>query len=335
MSLSSKRKRKALALLSGGLDSTLAAKLIMDQGILVEGIGFITPFSHCLEGKSCAAAKVASRLGLRLRIVDVGEKYFRLVENPLHGYGKHLNPCIDCRIFQLSKAKEYAAEIHADFIITGEVLDQRPMSQHLKALTLIERETCLEGRILRPLSARLLPETDAEQKGWVDGKSLLDIHGRSRRRQMELAKSLGVTDYPSPAGGCLLTDPIFSARLKDLIESEKTLNPRSVSLLRIGRHFRLGQNKIVVGRNEEENRRLMELKNPRDYFFEVSDYASPTTLLLGPESEEAIRIAASITARYSDAPGDKVLVKFGRQSLDRSFIVFPLQDEDIAKMRVG
>ena len=214
----SKKRRRAIALLSGGLDSTLAAKLVIDQGIAVEAISFLSPFSTCSSREDCAAVSAASRLGARLKLVDLEDEYFETVKNPKHGYGKNLNPCIDCKIFMLKKAREYAEVVQADFIVTGEVLDQRPMSQHLKALNLIEREAGLEGKLLRPLSARLLPETEAEKKGWVNRNLLLDFRGRARRRQMDLAEALGIVDYPSPAGGCLLTEPLFCARLKDLLE---------------------------------------------------------------------------------------------------------------------
>jgi hypothetical protein len=201
-------------------------------------------------------------------------------------------------------------------------------------MTLIEREAGLQGKLLRPLSAKLLAETEIEQRSWVERELLLDIQGRSRRRQIDLAEALGVIDYPCPAGGCLLTDPIFCTRLKDLITHEESLDLKSISLLKVGRQFRYGPNKIIVGRNQEENRRLMELKSPEDLYLEVPEYGSPITLLLGPENEEAIRVAASITARYSDAPQKKIEVKYGRKNLDISIIVSPSQDRDMAKMRV-
>jgi len=309
--------------------------LILDQGVLVKAISFISPFCPCGNGDGCAADSAASRLGIGLKIMNLGEEYLEVVKNPRYGYGKNLNPCIDCRIFMLRKAKEYADEIHADFIITGEVLGQRPMSQHLKALVLIEREAGLEGRLLRPLSARLLPETEAERKGWVKRDLLFELQGRTRRRQIDLAESLGIQDYPSPAGGCLLTDQVFCLRLKDFLEYAGTLSLRSVSLLKVGRHFRLGHNKIIVGRNREENQRLLALKRPEDYWFEVPDYGSPITLLLSSRSKKAVRVAASITARYSDTSSREVLVKYGRENLTSSLIVTPFGDEELRKMRVG
>jgi len=332
--LASKKRRIAVALLSGGLDSTLAAKLMIDQGVAVEAISFLSPFSSGGSREDCAAVRAASKLGVRLKLVDLEDDYFEVVKNPKYGYGKNLNPCIDCKIFMLKKAKEYADVVQADFFVTGEVLGQRPMSQYLKALNLIEQEAGLEGKLLRPLSARLLPETEAERKGWVKRKLLLDLRGRGRRRQMDLAEVLGIVGYPSPAGGCLLTEPLFCVRLKDLLEHGEALSLRSVSLLKIGRHFRFGLNMIIVGRNEKENQELVALKSQEDYLFEVPDCGSPTTLLSGPENEEALRAAASITARYSDAKGKKILVMYGCRDLGLSLIVSPSSDKDLEKMRV-
>jgi len=329
------KRRKALCLLSGGLDSILSIRLILDQGIDVEAINFVSPFCPGFCGGDSFARRAASRLGVRLRTIRLGEDYLKVIENPKYGYGKNMNPCIDCRIMMIEKAKEYAAEVQADFLFTGEVLGQRPKSQLSEALALIDRETQMEGKLLRPLSAKLLPETEAERKGWVDREQLLDLEGRSRRRQLELAKSLGLVEYPSPSGGCLLTDPIFSARLRDSLKYEGALSLRSINLLKVGRHFRFGSNKIVVGRNEEENEWLMDWKTPHDHWFEVSDYGSPVTLLLGPENEEGVRLAASITARYSDAPGDSILVKYGRDRLERSIVVSPPSDERLERLRVG
>ncbi|MGA9388765.1 MAG: hypothetical protein WBV70_08085, partial [Candidatus Bathyarchaeia archaeon] len=198
------KKTKALALLSGGLDSTLAVKLVLNQGVDVEAINFVSPFCLCGKG-GCGAAEAARRFNIPLKTMSVGEDYLRVIRKPKFGYGKNMNPCIDCRIFMLKKAKKYAKETGAAFIFTGEVLDQRPMSQHKKTLDLIEEEAGLKGKILRPLSAKLLQETDLEKKGLVNRERLLDIEGRSRRKQIELAEKLGIRDYPCPAGGCLLT----------------------------------------------------------------------------------------------------------------------------------
>ncbi len=325
---------KALALLSGGLDSTLAVKLILDQGIEVEALNFTSPFCTCSSEGKCSAAEVAKRLKIPIKIMAKGEDYLKILKKPKHGYGSGINPCIDCRIYTLKKAKQYAKQIRASFIFTGEVLDQRPMSQHKKAMDIIEKESGLKGKLLRPLSAKLLPETEAEKKGWVDRNKLLDIHGRSRKRQIDLAKNLNVTDYHCPAGGCLLTEKLFAVKVRDLFVHKRNLKMRDMILLKFGRHFRRGKIKIIVGRNELENKQLPRLKNPDDYFFEVPSCGSPITILQGPKTNEAIKIAASLTARYSDSRKRKILVNYGKSKLSRSITVSPLNNKEIEKMRI-
>jgi tRNA-uridine 2-sulfurtransferase len=287
-------KVKALGLLSGGLDSTLAVKLILEQGIDVEAINFTTPFCLCRKG-GCGASEAAKTFNIPLKHVNAGTDYLRIVRNPRFGYGKNLNPCVDCRIFMLKKAKKYAKQIGAKFIFTGEVLGQRPMSQHKGALDLIEREAGLEGKILRPLSTKLLPETQAEAEGFVDKESLRDIRGRSRKRQIEMTKEFNITNYPCAAGGCLLTDREFAGKLRDLFEHKKRVTVKEVNLLNVGRHFRFGENKIIVGRNEAENGVLLRTKQKTDYYFEVPNCGSPTTILKGPKTKAAIEKAASLT----------------------------------------
>lgn len=316
-------KAKALALLSGGLDSTLAIRIILGQGIEVEALNFTSPFCLCNRGGRCNAAEAAKRFQIRLRVMDKGEEYLRVIRYPKYGYGKNMNPCIDCRIFMLKKAKAVARQIGARFIFTGEVLDQRPMSQHRKALELIDREAGLEGKVLRPLSAKLMPETEAEKKGWVDRNRLLDLRGRSRKRQIKLADEFGIKDYPCPAGGCLLTCKEFAAKLKDLFQHRKRITMKDINLLRIGRHFRFSENKVIVGRNETENRQLTYLKNKNDYLFEVPNCGSPIAVLQGRKTREAIERTASLTARYSDAKEKEVLVKYGRKTLDEHTIIVP------------
>lgn len=300
---------KALALLSGGLDSTLAVKLILEQGIEVEALNFVSPFCVCNRKGRCYSAEVATKFNIPLRTVAKGEEYLEIVRHPKYGYGSGMNPCIDCRIFMLKKAKEYAEKIGAKFIFTGEVLGQRPMSQHKRALKLIEKEAGLEGKVLRPLSAKLLPETEAERMGWVDRERLLDISGRSRKTQFKLAEELGITDYPCPAGGCLLTQKEFAEKVRELFRHKEKVTTRDVSLLKIGRHFWHDGSHIIVGRNEAENKRLLELKNNQDYVLEVLDYPGPITILEGAGDREAIEFAARLTAKYSDAKTNKVLVE--------------------------
>jgi tRNA-specific 2-thiouridylase len=327
------RKMKALALLSGGLDSTLAVKLILNQGIEVETINFVTPFCLCKKGCS-GAAQVAKKFHIPLKIVKVGEDYLKMLRNPKYGYGRNMNPCIDCRIFMLKKAKKHAKETGASFIFTGEVLDERPMSQHWKALSIIEKEAGFEGKILRPLSARLLPETEAEKKGWVDRAKLLDIRGRSRKKQIALAKEFGVTDYPCPAGGCLLTYKEYANKLRDLFEHKKRVSLKDIQLLKIGRHFRLGRNKILVGRNEDENKILFHQKFDGDYCFEAQGCGSPISILQGPKTTKAIETAARLTAYYSDQKAGGVLIKFGREGLDKSVMVAIPNKEEVDELRI-
>jgi hypothetical protein len=327
------KKRKALALLSGGLDSTLAAKLLLEQGIDVEAINFVSPFCLCGKG-GCGASKVAERFNIPLKVVSVGEDYLKIVRKPKHGYGRNMNPCIDCRIFMLKKAKKYAQETRAAFIFTGEVLDERPMSQHLKALRMIEQEAGLRNRILRPLSAKLLPETSIEKRGLVDRHKLLDIHGRSRKKQIELAKEFSIADYPCPAGGCLLTYKEFADKVRDLFKYKKRVTMKDIALLKLGRHLRFEKNKIVVGRNESENKALLQTKSPSDYYFEVPNCGSPITILQGTKTKEAIEKAAALTAYYSDEKDAQVLVRFGENRLNRTIKVSRPNKEEVDKLRI-
>jgi len=288
---------KAIALISGGLDSTLAAKLVKEQGIEVIGLKFKIPF--CANN-----SKDLLDLGIEIREVDIAGDFIRLIENPRYGYGANMNPCIDCKILMLSEAGELMKEYGAEFVITGEVLGQRPMSQHKQALTTIAQRAGLEGLVLRPLSAKLLPETVPEKEGWIKREKLLAFSGRGRKQQIELAKNLGVKEYAQPAGGCLLTDPEFSKRLKDII-SHAGLNLNNIELLKIGRHFRISpEAKLIVGRNEKENGQLANLARDDDYlFFPGDDLAGPTSLGGGKFSAELIELACSITSRYCDLNG--------------------------------
>jgi tRNA-specific 2-thiouridylase len=327
-------KVKALALFSGGLDSTLATELILRQGIDVIAVNFASPFCLCKKG-GCGANETAKQLGVPLKVLKVGEEYLKMLRKPKHGYGRNMNPCIDCRILMVKKAKKYAKEIGASFIFTGEVLDERPMSQHLKAMKIIEEETGLKGNILRPLSARLLPETAIEKKGLVNRKKLLDIHGRSRKPQIKLAKEYKIKDYPCPAGGCLLTYKEYANKLRDLFKHKKRCSMADVALLKVARHFRLGENKIIVGRNEAENQILTAKKTRNDYFFEVPDIGGPITILQGTKTKKAIRTAAALTAFYSDAKSDQVTVNFGREKLNKSVVVSIPSRAEVDSLRIG
>ncbi len=311
-----KKKIKALALFSGGLDSMLAIKVIQEQGIEVIGLNFTSPFCLCRGSAGCGVVETARQLGLPIKTIPKGEEYLEIVRDPPNGRGRNMNPCIDCRIYILKKAKEYAKEAGAQFIFTGEVLDERPMSQHRKSLDFIEEEAGLKGKLLRPLSAQLLPETEAEKKGWVDRSKLLAIQGRRRTPQFELAEKYGLKDYPCPSGGCLLTYREFADKIRSLFEFRKNekVTLKDVNLLKIGRHFFVEGAWIVVGKNERENEMLEQLREEGELLFEVPDIGSPITLLKGSKGKEEIEEAARLTARYSDAEkGKKVKVNYGEK----------------------
>lgn len=321
---------KAVGLLSGGLDSAIAVKLILEQGVEVVALNFVSPFCQCNQKGKCHSIDIAKKFGIPLKIKNKGMDYLKIVRNPRYGYGSCMNPCIDCRVYVLKKAKEYAEEIGAKFIFTGEVLGQRPMSQHMKALMLIEKDAGLEGKILRPLSAKLLPETEAEKKGWVDRNKLLDMRGRGRTPQFQYAKKLEIKDYACPSGGCLLTYKEFSFKLNDLFKHKKKVMVNDIELLKVGRHFRFDKNKIIVGRDEQENKRLIKLKDKADYVFEVPGIGSPITLLQGSKKRKAIEIAARLTARYSDAKSKKVLVSYGSKKIK----VLQINEKEINVLRI-
>ena len=303
----SNRKVRCVALLSGGLDSTLAVKLMQDQGIEVKALAIKTPFCDFDCGKGCGfrVKEVADELGVDLKTVYLGKEYLEMLKNPKYGYGSGMNPCIDCRIMMFKVAKEYMQEVNADFLVTGEVLGQRPMSQNLRALKIIEQESGLEGKVLRPLSAKNLKPTDVEVKGLVDRSRMLGIKGRSRKVQIELAKSIGLRSIPNSAGGCLLTDKHFAARVRDLIEHEGDITLNDVELLKVGRHFRLSAKaKLIVGRNKDENEIIDSLKRESDLILEPKDVKGPKALLRGEYDEGIITTAAEIVCRYSDTDGN-------------------------------
>jgi tRNA U34 2-thiouridine synthase MnmA/TrmU len=290
---------KVLVLLSGGLDSTLAVKAMLEQGLNVEAAVFTTPFCLC---DKCAAESVVKRFAIKMHSFFLGQEYLDLVANPPHGYGSQMNPCIDCRVLMFKKAKELAEKLGAECLVTGEVLGERPFSQTKHAMEVIERNADLEGKILRPLSAKLLPETELEKSGHINRQKLHSICGRRRLPQMELAKEWKIKDYPCPSGGCLLTDPRFAQRLKDLLKHNKCLKIEDVALLKIGRHFRVDGYKFVVGRNEQENHKLLELATQKKQpLLEVAGNMSPITLLEANCPDNVCDKAAKVTVRYSDA----------------------------------
>jgi tRNA-specific 2-thiouridylase len=290
---------KALGLCSGGLDSTLAGLLLRRQGIDVTWIAFETPFFSARK-----ARQAARRYDVPLRVEPITDVYLPMLRNPKCGYGKYMNPCLDCHTLMFRLAAEVMAAEGFHFLFSGEVLGQRPMSQTAQSLRYVEKNSGCEGYVLRPLSARRMPETIPEQQGWVDREQLLDFSGRSRKPQMALAAELGVTDYPAPAGGCLLTDKGFSARLRDLFAHRGDPSENELHLLRFGRHFRLSETgKLVVGRTKGENETLEHYRDPdRDMVLKVADHPGPLGLLSQAADRQTQLLAATIVAGYSKAP---------------------------------
>ena len=302
------KKRKALALLSGGLDSTLAVKMMLDMGIDVEALNFTSPFCTCTgknSGCKSEAVRVAQDFDIPIKVIHKGLDYLEIVRNPRHGYGKGVNPCVDCRIYLLRKAKEYMSECGADFVITGEVLGQRPMSQRRDTLRVIERESGLEGLLLRPLSAQHFEPTIPEREGWVDREKMLAIKGRSRKELFQLADDLDVRNYPCPAGGCLLTEISFVPKVKDIFNHCDDLNLRDFRMLKIGRHFRIGpRTKVIIGRDENDNRLLETAMLPGETSLFWMDGNTPAGVIMGAQDENCLDLASRILLRYTKAePG--------------------------------
>jgi tRNA-uridine 2-sulfurtransferase len=289
---------RALGLFSGGLDSMLAAAVLRAQSIDVTLVCFVTPFFGAARARESAA-----HLGLPLMEVDITEKYLPLIYDPPHGFGRGHNPCIDCHALMLREAGVLMAAAGFDFLFTGEVLGQRPMSQNRGSLNLIARESGLADLLLRPLSAKSLKTTQPELQGWVDRERLLNLSGRGRKPQMALAREFGITRYPAPAGGCLLTDPRYATRLKELLRHVPAATRQDLELLKYGRHFRLPSGaKVVVGRIQRENEALETLISPGDFLLKVVEYPGPLVLGRGVASAADLEAAAGLAAAYSDAP---------------------------------
>ena len=289
-----------IGLLSGGLDSMLAICVLREQDIHVEAVAFTTPFFG-----SSNARKAAQLLNVSLHVLDITAIHLDMVKNPKYGYGSQMNPCIDCHALMFRQAGELLKNLGADFLFSGEVLGERPMSQNKNSLKTVARESGFEEFIIRPLSAKLLPVTKPEEEGKVDRERLLDIAGRSRKRQFELARHYGIREFPEPAGGCRLTEPNFSKRFKDLMHHQRDFSVRDIELLKVGRHFRLHEHtKCIVGRNEQENNRIEELQQRGDIFITSEDIPGPAVLIPAPavNDRELLMLAASICVRYSDAP---------------------------------
>lgn len=331
---------KAILLLSGGLDSTLAGKLLLDMGISVEAVNFVSPFCTCTpKSMGCSAAqKAAGQLGIPVKVFSTGDEYIDIIKRPRFGRGKGMNPCLDCRIFIFSRAKKYMEECGADFIATGEVLGERPMSQRRQAIEIIERESGLNGLILRPLCAQLFPPTKPEIEHLVDRNKLLDIQGRCRKPQIDLAEKLGIRDFLCPAGGCLLTDLEFSARLKDLMEYDPEFSMNSLKLLKVGRHFRINSGvKIVVGRNEQENDTLERLHKTGDILLLPLTRTGPNVLCRGQLSDDDVSIGAGLLATYTKG-GIVMDVEARVDPTKRKYLirnVLPLKNNTHSTCRIG
>jgi len=292
----SQRTVKAVGLISGGLDSSLAAKLIKDLGVEVYGVYFAMPWGCCDKAK---AIEVAQRIGISFIVLQLDERYLEVVRSPRHGYGSAMNPCRDCRVHMFSRAAQYMRHIGADFVFTGEVLGQRPMSQKHDSMRIIEEESGLKGKLLRPLSAHLLEPTEVETNGLIDRKKLLSLNGRGRRPQLELAGKLEIP-YNQPAGGCALTDKNFAARMKDTLDhGYRTF--RETIALKWGRHYRINKSfKLIVGRDREENEGLIRYAHPDDIIMQLTNNLGPTLILKGKDpSEELLAQAAGIIQHYS------------------------------------
>ncbi len=325
------RQRKAIALFSGGLDSILAAVLVHRLGVDVT----LLHVEHVWSGGEAARRRMqeaADRVGLPLRVVDAREEHLEVIRYPKHGYGSAANPCVDCHIFMLRIGKRVMQEEGANFVVTGEVLGQRPKSQHYDALLAVAEESGLGDRLLRPLSANLLPETLPVREGWLRREDLLSLQGRGRNAQVELAAKLGVVEYPQPAGGCLLTEKAYAARVFDAFAhlGRDAVTRDEFEILRVGRHFRLSdRTKLVVGRDEGENARLGEFAAGRIVIEPSPDVMGPTALVEGDPSPDEVSLAAALVARYCDATGTStVRLIVSRGAERREMAVEPFRPDD-------
>ncbi|MCG6861624.1 MAG: tRNA (5-methylaminomethyl-2-thiouridylate)-methyltransferase [Chromatiaceae bacterium] len=340
-------QRKAVALVSGGLDSMLAVRVVQEQGIHVEGLNFFTGFcveghTHAIRKKDSAKPKrnnalwVAERLGVKLHFVDVVEDYRDLVLNPKYGYGAHLNPCLDCKIFMVRRALEWMKKNGFDFIVTGEVIGQRPKSQRKQTMPIVQRDSGAEDLLLRPLCARHLPLTRPEREGWIDRTRLLDFSGRSRKPQMALAAKYGLDDYAQPAGGCcFLTDPQYSVKLTDLWSSrpDRTYDLDDIMLLKVGRHLRPSPRfKVIVAREEGEGRFLQGYRK-RFVSIKTLSHGGPEALIDGTPTDSDIELAARLVARYGQGrDSESVLIEVRDLSgYTRELRVPPLTPQEIPR----
>lgn len=328
----------AVGLLSGGLDSELAIRLCQEQGITVIGLSCRHPFhASPPPGGAPYPERVARELGIELVRPDVTADFLAMIKEPPHGYGKRLNPCIDCRILYLREGARLMQVRGAHFLVTGEVLGQRPMSQRRDAMNAIDRDSGLRGQILRPLSAQLLNPTLAEEKGLVDRSRLLAISGRSRQKQLALAQKLGLQEFSSPGGGCLLTMEDFARKMKDLISHRQDLQREDVELLKVGRHFRLSPTAMIaMGKDDAENQKLIALALESDLIIAARDAPGPLTLVRGLASEPELQLAGRITGRYmKKGQGPMVFtLKPGRGGEERILAGDPLSATEVESYRI-
>jgi len=332
------KKKKVVALLSGGLDSQLAIKMMQEQGFDVSAVAIKTPFCDFDCGRGCGfeIRERADDLNVNLKTVYLGDEYIEMLKHPKHGIGAGFNPCIDCRSMMFDAAKKHMKEIGAEFIISGEVLGQRPMSQHAPALRTIEKESDLVGKIVRPLSAALLPETDPEKDGLIKRENLGMIRGRTRRNQLDMAKKYGIENPPNAGGGCLLTEPQFGIKAKDLFSHTENPTINDIDLLKIGRHFRLDEKtKFIVGRNKDENEMIKAIALPGDILLEAKDFVGPVSILRGSNSKEHLKFAASVTLRYSDAPkNQQAIVNIKDNNLIEEISSKSIEEESYIQFRM-
>jgi len=339
------QQRRALALISGGLDSLLATKVVQDQGVHVEGINFYTGF--CVEGHTHAIRKkdrdrvkrnnalwVAEQLGIKLHIIDIVDEYKQIVFNPQYGYGANLNPCLDCKIFMVSKAREWIEQHDFDFVVTGEVVGQRPKSQRKQTMPIVQHDSGIEGRLLRPLCARNLPETLPEREGWIDREKLHGFSGRSRKPQMALAAEFGFKDYAQPAGGCcFLTDRSYSVRLQDMWDArgEREYELDDIMLLKVGRHIRPAPHfKVIIAREEGEGNFLSGYRKQYPSLKTIS-HGGPFALLDGAPTNQDVELAARIIGRYGQGrDANEVTLEYRTREGEVSALhVSPMRSDDI------
>ncbi|MEA2082810.1 MAG: thiamine biosynthesis protein [Thermodesulfobacteriota bacterium] len=314
----------AIALFSGGLDSILACRIVMDQGINVTALNFVTPFF----GYESPTKK---KYGIDVSLVDISDKYLALLRDPPHGFGKHFNPCIDCKIMMVREAKRIMEETNASFMFTGEVIGQRSMSQRKDTLRVIERDSGCDGILLRPLCAKSQRPTQAELNGLINRELLFDISGRGRRGQVELAEKFGITDYPNPAGGCVLTDPFIGKRIETFYKNQNEIKAGDIRLLLTGRHYRLPNGGLLtLGRNEAENQKVVQLYESGDLILQSTDRPGPTAILRFSTHAEDTKLAAGIVARFSKKLSNGPKINEVMAKSDNEAIIFktePLSDD--------